>query len=383
MGPSWPYRGGISRTTTRLAQALELRGSLAAFLVAARQYPAFLYPGQRDIDPEACPRLGVAEPSFGVLEPVSWRRLARRLRGARAEAVVLPYWTWVWAGMGLYLATAKLPPLVGIVHNPADHDARWWARTAARAVLGRCRGFLCHAGSVEQRLRRDFPSIPVAVHPLPPERPARLDRETARRGLGVPAEAVALLCFGLIRPYKGVDVLLEAVRSLPPGTPAMLLLAGEPWGALREEVARTLADPALAGRVIARLEWVPEGEVETWLGAADLMVLPYRSATGSAVAAQALGCGLPVVASRVGGLAEVVEDEVNGLLVPPGDAPALAAALRRVCEATLLARLTAGARQLAARWSWGSYAQALEDLVAAVLAGGGPGGAGASGQPPS
>jgi glycosyltransferase involved in cell wall biosynthesis len=367
VGPSWPYRGGISRTTTDLAAALARRGSLAAFVTAARQYPRFLYPGTRDIDEGACGRLPFAEPVFGVLQPLSWRRLAVRLRAAAPDALVLPYWTAAWAPMEAWLARASRAPLVGVVHNPCDHDAGWMARRAAGLVLGRCRGFLCHARSVAARIGERYPGVPVAVHPLAMEVAEGGDRQAARARLGVAPDRVALLSFGLIRPYKGIDVLVDAVSRLPESSPVVLLLAGEPWGELDPVTRGRLDRLSAAGRAVVRLEWVPEEEVPAWFGAADAMVLPYRSATGSAVAAQALGHGLPIVASAVGGLGEIIEDGRSGLLVPPADPPALAAAITRLVDPELRRRLAAGARTAAAAWSWDSYAAALEALVERVL----------------
>ncbi len=102
-----------------LAEALDRRGSLAAFLTAARQYPRFLYPGTRDIDPMACTRLAVAEPSFGVFQPMSWGPLVRRLSTVAPEAVVMPFWTSAWAGMTLWLARSRVAPLIGVVCDSA------------------------------------------------------------------------------------------------------------------------------------------------------------------------------------------------------------------------------------------------------------------------
>jgi glycosyltransferase involved in cell wall biosynthesis len=109
--------------------------------------------------------------------------------------------------------------------------------------------------------------------------------------------------------------------------------------------------------------------VGDYFAAADAAVLPYRDATGSAVAAQALAAGLPVVASAIGGLAETVCDGENGLLVPAGDAAALAAALARLADVALRAHLSAGARSWAERCTWTSYVDMLEALVARTSAG--------------
>ena len=375
VGPSWPLRGGIARTTTALAAALDARGSLGGFFAPLRQYPALIYPGRGDVDPDACPRLDVAQACFGVFEPWSWPRLAARVRASNPDAIVLPFWTAAWAPLGLFLTVRGRSPVVAVVHNPVDHDAGFLARRAAGAVLSRCSGFLCHGRSVARVLQERFPRIPFAVHPLPSESPAAADRERARARLGLGRGAVAVLCFGLIRPYKGVEVLLEAVALLPRETPVVLLLAGEPWGGVTGSLRRRLARPDLAGRVVAHLGWVREAEVADWFAAADAVALPYLDATGSAVAAQALGRGLPIVASAVGGIPDVVHDGVNGMLVPPGRPEALAAALSRLAGEELRSRLAEGARAAAARWTWESYAAELEALAGGVSdPGGKPGG---------
>jgi len=368
VGPSWPLRGGIARTTTALASALSSRGTLAGFFVPIRQYPGLLYPGRRDTDPHACPRLPEAQPCYHVLEPWTWPALLRKLRAATPDALVLPYWTSAWAPLHWFLARSRVAPVVAVVHNPTDHDGSWHTRRVSRAVLGRCNAFLCHAQEVARGLREQFPGREVIVHPLPPEAGAPSDRATARARLGLAPDVVAVLCFGLIRPYKGVDVVLEAVARLPRGLPLVLLLAGEPWGELADRLRRRVAMPDLAGRVVARLEWIPEAETGAWFAAADAAVLPYRTATGSAVAAQALGWGLPLVASAVGGIAEVVEEGVSGLLVPPEDPEALASALARIVDGGLRSRLAEGARASSGRWNWGTYAEVLEELVERITA---------------
>lgn len=340
-----------------------VRGKLDAFLVPRRQYPHLFYPGARDQDGAACTRLAIAQPCFNVLEPWSWPELAKRVRHARADAVVLPYWTAAWAPLARLVVGATRAPVIAVVHNPFDHGAGWAARCAARSVLRRCRGFLCHAESVERELQAAYSGRPVAVHALPPVRVAAADRAAARRRLGLAPDALALLFFGLIRPYKGVEVLLEAVAQMPREAGVVLVLAGEPWGGCAAAVRERVRRPDLAGRVIARLGWVPEGEVGDLFAAADAAVLPYRDATGSAVAAQALAAGLPVVASAVGGLAETVRDGDNGLLVPAGDAAALAAALGRLADVALRARLSVGARSWTERCTWTSYVDVLEALA--------------------
>ena len=196
--------------------------------------------------------------------------------------------------------------------------------------------------------------------PVPPD--------AARRRLGLePGDEVALF-FGYIREYKGLDVLLDAWPAVATARPAArLVVAGDP---VRLDTARRDALLAAATRVDAvhRFGYVPFSEVTGYLAAADVLVLPYRHVSQSGVLFLALAHGLPVVATRVGALPEVLSDGDSGLLVPPEAPGALAEAVARVLgDRGLRQRLAAGGRAVAARHAWPAIAErtasALEGLV--------------------
>jgi glycosyltransferase involved in cell wall biosynthesis len=368
LGPGHPFRGGIARTTTDLAAVLGRRGHEIVFLTPTRQYPNWIYPGGADRDPAACPRLDGSEAVLDPLWPPAWPRARRRAVRADADAWLVPYWTWVWSPMWRFLlgAAVKGPPVVAIVHNPADHDGSALHRLAARLVLQRCRALFTHAEAMAAELRADFPSIPVASHPLPASHPRVLpERARARAGLGLGRTDRVALFLGLIRPYKGVDVLLEAFARLPESSPWRLVVAGEAWGGLGAELEGQLAGLGIEERVRLDLRWIPEEEIPALLAAADVVVLPYRAGSQSAVVPMAMAYGLPVITTAVGGLPEVVKDGVNGLVVQPGSPEALAAAFQRT-DAKVLGELAEGVRAAAARFTWDGYAEALEALIRRV-----------------
>jgi glycosyltransferase involved in cell wall biosynthesis len=192
-----------------------------------------------------------------------------------------------------------------------------------------------------------------------------LDADEARRELNLPGDRRIALFVGLIRPYKGVDVLIEAFSKLAAIDEWHLVVAGEPWGrsggALRQLV-RTLG---VEDRVRLDLRWVSEDELRLLMAAADVVVLPYRSGSQSAMAPIAFASGVPVVASAVGGLPEVVDDGVNGLLVEPGSVNDLVRALGELDE-DRLALLATGARAWRGTITWDSYAARLEALLERV-----------------
>ncbi len=372
-GPGHPFRGGIAATTTQLVLALTARGHDVTFFTPLRQYPRWLYPGRDDRDPAACPHIPGARPLLDPLAPWSFPAVRSALIRLDADAWIFPYWTWAWAPLWRFLlGSGGRPPAVAIVHNPADHDAGPHQRLAAAFVLGRSDGLFTHAGQLAASLRAAFPGVPVASFPLPPVQRLDLpDRTTARHKLGVGPDDYVALFLGLIRPYKGADILLEAAARLGPGTRWRFLVAGEPWGKLGTQLEELHHRLKLEDRVRLDLGWIAESRVAVCLAAADLLVLPYRAGSQSAVAPLALAHGLPVLSTAVGGLPELIEDGVNGLLIPPGDPAALAAALERL-DAGRLRELGDGAKAAAARLTWDAYASTLEILLKRLSGSPGP-----------
>lgn len=363
-GPGYPFRGGIARATTEVVGALEERGHEVLFLTPRRQYPTWLYPGGSDRDPEACRLMDCAERVLDPFQPLSWSTARRTAREHRADAWIVPYWTWAWAGLWWsILREPSRPATLAVVHNPVDHDAHFWQRLAAWRVLGGCQGLFTHARVLAAELERDYPSTPVAFYGLPAAgTPPTLSRDVARDELALPKDRRVALFLGLIRPYKGVDLLLEAAASLPEDSDWLVMIAGEPWGDLGEDLEAQVASLNLGRRVRLDLKWVPEGRVPTLVAAADLLVLPYRRGSQSAVAPMALAQGVPVLSTAVGGVPEVVLDGINGVIVPPGDPAAITRALEAL-TVERLGELAAGAKRTSADLSWSGYAAALEALL--------------------
>jgi glycosyltransferase involved in cell wall biosynthesis len=155
------------------------------------------------------------------------------------------------------------------------------------------------------------------------------DRESARRQLGIDGGDAVFLFFGLVREYKGLDVLLEALSLIETESRWTCLVAGEFYEARGSYDAR-VRDLGLEERVLIHDRYIPNSEVPGFFAAADLTVLPYRYATQSGVAALSFALNRPVLTTRVGALPETIVEGENGWLVPPNDPTALAEVLRRI-----------------------------------------------------
>jgi glycosyltransferase involved in cell wall biosynthesis len=194
------------------------------------------------------------------------------------------------------------------------------------------------------------------------------DRATARRDLGLAEGDEVALFFGYIREYKGLDVLLDAWPAVAGArTRARLVIAGDPvkLPASRREELRAWAQRLGA---LHRFAYIPFDDVGRYLASADVVVMPYRHISQSGVLFLALSLGLPVVATRVGGLPEVLSDGENGLLVSPESPGELATALTRVlADRDLRARLSDGARRVADAHSWDVISERTESAFRALL----------------
>jgi glycosyltransferase involved in cell wall biosynthesis len=333
-----------------------------------RMYPSFLYPGKRDREgdffegKEGMPDdPGEVRATLDGVNPFSFLSSSKEIAASGASLVVVPWWTAYWAPhvLILFAGLSRAAPgatKVLLCHNVFDHERSTLKSALTRAVLRRADRFVVQNAGSARLIESERPGAPVALVPHPSEPRAILpDRGAARARLGLPAGGPVFLFSGILRPYKGWDVLLEAFARVRREFPAALLVfAGEPWGD-----ATSLADAAPPPGVRLELRYLSEDERSQWFAASDAVVCPYRHATGSGIAADALAFGRAVIGTRVDGLVDIVEDGVSGLLVPPSDPPALAGAMMRFLREALGPRLSAGAAAAHLRFSPEEHARKI------------------------
>jgi D-inositol-3-phosphate glycosyltransferase len=368
LGPLAPWRGGLAQYLALLGEALSERAEVFG-VTFTRQYPGFLFPGTSQLDPKA-PRPGFSvEAMLDSIAPWSWRRVAARLERFAPGAVILKWWMPFFAPA----FASSVGPLrqrgtrvVLVCDNLVPHEHRPFDSAFSSWMLRNSDGYLVMSDSVERDLDRLKPGAPRrrVAHPLYAQfDQRRYDRASARRKLDIADREEVVLFFGYVRHYKGLDTLLSAWPAVAAQRPnARLLVAGEFYedaAPYRELAARAGGEPGV--RLLER--YLPDDEVEAVFKAADVVVLPYRSATQSGVTAVAYALGVPVVTTQVGGLAETVTEGETGMIVPPEDPEALAAAIVRYFAMNLGPGLRAGVARLQSQQSWQALARDTEALI--------------------
>ncbi|HUJ15283.1 MAG TPA: glycosyltransferase family 4 protein [Thermoanaerobaculia bacterium] len=341
VGPVYPYRAGIAYCTTRLAQ--ELGADVLSF---KRQYPKRFYPGGDDIDP-TLPRAN-AEFVLDILNPLTWFRSLRQY-----DAVIFVWWIWVWAIPYRILMT-RCRRVILQCHSIGEKEPAWWKRALANLVFRRADVLVVHARSEAEEARKRLQSGPhtriletfLPVHELGREIPSRAE---ARSALGLTGNVA--LFFGHIRPFKGLDIALEAWKQLK--IDATLVVAGESWWGAK-------FDPR--PNVRFDLRFIPDSEIATYFAAADVVLAPYRSEAQSGVALTAFHFARPVIATAVGGLPDIIDGQ-NGMLVPPENPEALARAVEAFFTHRDRAAMERAAAESARRYSWQEYGAIMNRLL--------------------
>lgn len=364
IGPTYPYRGGISHYNTLLAQELAKQGHQVECLNFTRMYPSLLFPGKTQLD-ESEEHIGVpSERVLDSLNPLSWRKTGLAAANASPDLAVYHWWHPFFAPSYRGVAASlrrhrRSTRQVFICHNVLPHESSPVDRGLARFAYAAPDAFVVHSTLEEKKLEALAPSKPVRVHPHPSYdvfagRP--LGRERARRELKLDGDVI--LFFGYVRPYKGLRYAIEALAEVRRRRPVMLVVAGEFYEP-RSEYEALIDRLGLRDAVRVVDEYIPNEDVGAYFEAADLVVQPYVTATQSGISQIAFAFGKPVVATAVGGLPDIIDDGETGFLVPPEDSIAIATAIERFFDGDMAIPMRDAILSSRERFSWSSLARCL------------------------
>ncbi|MCP3978212.1 MAG: glycosyltransferase [bacterium] len=333
VGLTHPFRGGIAHYTTLLCRALRERHEVR-FFALSRQYPKLLFPGTKQTDDSDDALTVEHEACLDSINPFTWFSTASRVRRFRPDLLLFSWWHPFFApsfGTVAHLARRAGVPACFLCHNAKPHERSLVDAMLLRYVFSSSRLFVAHSRQDHDDLLEMRPGSTVRLNPHPTYEIFGADEapsgDEAKRRLGLDGRRV-LLFFGYVREYKGLRYLLDAMAELDAEQGYHLLIVGEFYED-RSTYAEQLDPLEQGGRLTLVDRYVANEEIGGYFAAADLVAVPYTSATQSGVVQMAYGFLKPVVATRVGGIPEVVEDGRTGYLVPPGDGGAIAAAVRR------------------------------------------------------
>ena len=368
VGPAYPYRGGIADFNERLAHEFINEGHEVTIYTFTLQYPGFLFPGKTQYAEGPAPEgLNIVRKVHSV-NPLNWLKVGREIRRQCPDLVMIRFWLPFMAPclgtIARVVRRDKHIKVVALLDNVVPHEKRIGDRVFARYMIKSVGGYVAMSESVlaDAKAFDDTKPLALTPHPLYDSFGAKATREEAIGALGLDAGTRYLLFFGLIRDYKGLDLLMHAFAdSRLRGKGVKLIVAGEFYGNAEkyEQLERELG---LAEHIVWYKEFVPADKVRYFFAAADLVAQPYKSATQSGITQIAYHFERPMLVTNVGGLAEIVPHGKVGYVTKP-DAADIADALVDFVENRSEADYREGILQEKAKYAWNNMTAALFEVA--------------------
>lgn len=365
LGPAHPYRGGLASIMHTMAREYLSRGHEVSIYTFTVQYPSLLFPGKTQYADDPAPEDLHIERVVNTVNPINWILLGRRLKRERPDMILMKYWTPFMAPcFGTIARIARsngVTKVICQIDNVEPHEHHFVDKPFNRYYLRAVDGFVYMSEQVHRELEA-YTSAPAifSPHPMFEHFGQRVSRAEAAERLGLDAECHYTLFFGLIRDYKGLDLLLKAWRKwMPEGR--KLLISGEFYTS-REKYISLIEELGLQENIILHDHFIPDDDVRYYFSLADCLALPYRTATQSGVTQIAYNFSLPMIVTRVGGLPEIVPDGVVGLVCEPTE-NAIAEALQRIYEGDTLQQMQAAFATERQRFSWPAMCDKLLEVL--------------------
>lgn len=367
IGPVYPYKSGIAHYTGLLCRALSkiARVHMVSYQF---QYPKLLFKKEQKDYTNDSFRVEGTDYLIHTVNPINWLSVGRKLKKERPDAVVISWWHPYFAPCYYVMCKAlgKRTKKLFLCHNVFPHERFPMDRLLTKMVLRQGDAFILHSSTEADALSsiKQDARYRVQVHPTYDVfQFEQIGRDEARKRLGIGKEEKMLLFFGFVRPYKGLQHLIRAMKPIREAyADARLYVVGD-FGGSREVYEGYMDEAGVRSAITVKDGYTPDREVEPYFAAADLVVLPYESATQSGIVQMAYGFERPVIVTRVGGLPEVVTDGETGYVVEPEDPQALAEAVIRFYADKKAEEFHTNIAKEAERFSWDNMAKAIGELL--------------------
>ena len=327
IGPAHPLRGGgITTFNERLARQFQNEGHQTSIYSFSLQYPGFLFPGKSQFTDEPAPAGLEIHTRINSVNPFNWIQVGNEIKKLKPDIVIVRYWIPL---MGPCLGTIlriikknKHTKIICIADNMVPHEKRLGDKPFTRYFINPVDAFITMSEKVMNDLRfftKEKKAL-LVPHPLYDNFGEKISKDVARRELGISNSELVVLFFGFIRKYKGLDILLDAMKLIqnhkPQTTNIKLLIAGEYYEE-RKIYDEQIEKLGIKDNLILHTDFIPDSEVKNYFCAADVVIQPYRNATQSGVTPLAYHFEIPMIVTNVGGLPAMVPDNKAGLVALP------------------------------------------------------------------
>ncbi len=367
VGSAYPLRGGLANYNERLARAYIQAGYNVKIFTFSLQYPGFLFPGKTQYSDEPAPKDLDIEVCLNSVNPLSWRKLGLKIKQLAPDLLIIKFWIpFMGPSLGTVARIAKRnkkTKVVSIIDNIIPHEKRVGDHLLASYFVKAMDGFICMSEAVLNDLKSFYTAKPklFSPHPIYDNFGEPLEKQLAKRKLGLDNDTPYILFFGFIRDYKGLDVLLKAMANTKlKDSNIKLIVAGE-FYCDKQPYLDSIKENKIEDKLVLATDFIPDSKVGLYFSACDMVVQPYKTATQSGVTQIAYHFEKPMVVTKVGGLAEIVPHMKTGYVVDV-DSTAVAEAILDFYDQDREAVFKSNCIQEKKKYSWEKLLENIDDL---------------------
>lgn len=322
IGPAWPLRGGLAAFDEKLAICFSEKGIQSSIHTFSLQYPSLLFPGKTQYSTQPAPQGINIKATINSINPFNWMKVGWQIMREKPDLIIVRYWIpFLGPCLGTILKIVhwnRHTKVISIVDNMIPHEKRLGDTLFTKYFASSIDGFVTMSEKVKNdvKLFSHKPTL-VSPHPIFDHFGSTIPTLQARTQLGLGENDKIILFFGYIRKYKGLDLLIQAMKDIRiQQLEIRLLVVGEFYDTAQPYID-LVNDLALQNQITFYDQFVPDQEVTNYVSAADFIIQPYKNATQSGVTPLAYHFSKPMLVTNVGGLADTVPHLKVGLVTEP------------------------------------------------------------------
>lgn len=372
IGPVYPYKGGIAHYTSLLYQALSKEHEVT-LISYKMQYPRILFNREQKDYSNDTFKIKNAQFLVNTANPINVWGVGRKIRKINPDMVLIQWWHPYFAPCYkiLEMAIGRSINIIFTCHNVFPHERFWADKFLTKIVLRRGDGFIVHSKKDQYDLMELKNDANYRFNPHPTynafkirniSRDEAIEEINQKDKSDLSEKDQLLLFFGFVREYKGLKWLLYAMPQIKKKlSKCKLMVIGSFEN--KEEYVKLIRSLNIESSVILKDDYTPDNEVEKYFAAADLVAVPYIDATQSGIVQIAYGFEKPCLVTNVGGLPDVVENEVTGYVVEPCNSEVIANAIIDYFTKDRFMQMNKNIKLKSEEFSWEHMVKTIESLM--------------------